>query len=158
MRPIKFRAWVELDATREMMVVVGFEEKDDWTIPFSPTKPGRVIWWNVCTKEGSILSLAESTPPAHNTIRLMQFTGLLDKNGKEIYEGDILKSELGKISEVQWVNENIGVNGGEYGIGYVGWIADFYGDKSDCGLNEWNIEVIGNIYENPELLKEALND
>ena len=70
-------------------------------------------------------------------VELMQFTGLLDKNGKEIYEGDILKYR-GKLSfndppfVVEWQNDD------------ARW-TEFYPSN--------NFEVIGNIYENPELLK-----
>jgi uncharacterized phage protein (TIGR01671 family) len=73
---------------------------------------------------------------------LMQFTGLLDKNGKEIYEGDIIayrdrKDKLMEGIEVKWT----GIMGeqGVYGYGY-----DITPDK--C-------EIIGNIYSNPDLTK-----
>ena len=68
-----------------------------------------------------------------------QYTGLKDKNGKEIYEGDILHL---------W--------GGEYCQGYYEFNQIFtVKDLSDSFyLGECeNIEVLGNIYENPELLK-----
>jgi uncharacterized phage protein (TIGR01671 family) len=87
---------------------------------------------------------------------LMQWTGLKDKNGKEIYEGDILIShyiynvpdnmqystDQKRKSEV--VFENHGFN--------------LYHNKREIiGLNKLHVvshEVIGNIYQNPELLKE----
>ena len=85
-------------------------------------------------------------------LRLLQYTGLKDKNGKEIYEGDICRCwggvefnsyyEYNKIYEVKW-----------QGSGFDMII-------NDCGYG-WNyssgfdyIEIIGNIYENPELLKD----
>ena len=70
---------------------------------------------------------------------LMQFTGLKDKNGKEIFESDLLKDERDKILEVCWGE-------GEWLAGKLALNANnFFEGK--CGF----IEIIGNIYENPEL-------
>jgi len=70
---------------------------------------------------------------------IMQFTDLLDKNGREIYEGDILTGN--KV--VRFGNIDGGYEG-EYGIGFN--VNPFHSEE---------MEIIGNIYENPELLKET---
>ena len=77
----------------------------------------------------------------------MQFTGLLDRNNKEIYEGDIVKQEKW-VSIGKYVN-SIGVV--KYkGINFTSeCIGDWSGSNAE--LNG-NAKVIGNIYENPELI------
>ncbi|MFD1485378.1 YopX family protein [Lacticaseibacillus baoqingensis] len=81
---------------------------------------------------------------------LMQFTGLLDKNGREIYEGDIVKLHqvvLSPDDKIGWV---------EYTAQY-GYSIRF--GKRRCRQSDWatdegaNYEVVGNIFENPELLE-----
>lgn len=68
-----------------------------------------------------------------------QFTGVLDKNGKEIYEGDILEIK----DEGVVFTKVVGFNNGMFGAG--NYTLAFYGED--------NIEIIGNIHDNPELLK-----
>lgn len=102
MREIRFRQWNQ--RRKSFQYGIG-ANKDCWT------SPEYVTW--------------EKYP-------LMQFSGLLDKNGKEIWEGDIWKWVGGLIEEIKWDAD----------------MCCFNIDKSSWG------EVIGSIYENPELLKE----
>lgn len=89
-------------------------------------------------------------------ITMMQYTGLKDKNGKEIYEGDIIKSfypaweELGiKYPKEEYITDVIWDNG-EYRT------KDFSPLYVHVDNEEANVscEIIGNIYENPELLEK----
>lgn len=79
-------------------------------------------------------------------IELMQSTGLKDKNGKEIFEGDIVKMAKDVYSDPTYY-EVIRHRGGAYRL-----------ESNQHGCELWlrhtNCEVIGNIYENPELLEE----
>ncbi len=85
----------------------------------------------------------------YKTKYLMQFTGLLDKNGTEIYEGDIVEWEEHK--DAPHIMEVVAVMGGwdlskadgKY-IAHLGCNGKFFAGQ---------LKVIGNIYENPELLE-----
>jgi hypothetical protein len=70
----------------------------------------------------------------------MQYIGLKDKNGKKIFEGDIVNVNCGDY-------ESIGVVTWEYG-GFL--LPGFVPERM---MNEDDMEIIGNIYENPELLE-----
>lgn len=87
----------------------------------------------------------------NNDIHLMQSTGLKDKNGKEIFEGDILTNGI-DIVDVR-NHETLGfytlVNGREVFFGHGTSIEEFEEDIE--GFTEIT-EILGNIYENPELL------
>ena len=80
--------------------------------------------------------------------QVMQYTCLKDKNGKEIYEGDILTNSYGKIDVVIFYeNGFFGKSKSNMGKNYY-----WYNPLSSDYIK--NKEVIGNIYENPELLKK----
>lgn len=83
---------------------------------------------------------------SHNTIG--QFTGLHDKNGKEIYEGDIVRYSLDDRKDIGY----IGFHALSASFRVVAKHTDF-GIGNRGGLHELALEVIGNIYDNPELLQ-----
>lgn len=80
---------------------------------------------------------------------LSQFTGLLDKQGVEIYEGDILAGCNGSINGTGW-------NWGNYSISFKDGKFDvpLWGTFEHYDSTHW-FEVIGNIYQNPELLEQT---
>ncbi|MCR1994393.1 YopX family protein [Bacillus subtilis] len=82
-----------------------------------------------------------------NVSPLMQYTGMKDKNGREIYEGDIVIDERKNSAEVVFDDGCFCV------IGYLGDLRTHpIRDSLFCGER---FEVIGNIYENPELLEAS---
>ena len=86
-------------------------------------------------------------------IELMQYTGIKDKKGKEIYEGDIV---LIRIDKTNILHKTI------VKFKHGAFIADIISDNDyiylfHFGFNKDDFEVVGNIYENPELL-EGKND
>ena len=83
----------------------------------------------------------------------MQYTGLKDKNGREIYEGDIIRrwgyidrDKQGWIyDEIKWEMIRASDDMGVESVGFIDYEATYPREKG--------IEVIGNIYENKELIK-----
>jgi len=69
-----------------------------------------------------------------------QYTGLKDKNGKEIYEGDIIIDEERYISTISWSDFKFM------------WVDSEFGSLEDVPDD---IEVLGNVHENPELLSAS---
>ena len=87
-------------------------------------------------------------------IELMQYTGLKDKNGNEIYEGDICRWTAPEIFEGEIISYIFVVR---YSDEYLKWIGEnnnLYDDLYDF-TDDRQLELIGNIYETPELLEEV---
>lgn len=107
------------------------------------------VWDNVdyMSKPFTLLDVQRRLTQFTHDCTVMEYTGLTDKNGTEIYEGDICKYKVSvwpnglDYEEVKVVEDlQCSMFDGNYGGGQ-----DFYESISE-------IEIIGNIYENPELI------
>ena len=89
--------------------------------------------------------------PLDNNIELMQYTGLKDKNGVEIFEGDIVKDEHKRLFVIEY-------KFGGFNIVPINCYNDEFswnplGDMQTAGWLNESAEIIGNIYANKELLE-----
>ncbi|HEU6618239.1 TPA: hypothetical protein VV320_002018 [Streptococcus pneumoniae] len=126
----KFRVWDRARNEMNYKVMVGNCDTDDenWTCP--------IIW---IEEEKDWLHFDDYEC-------IMQSTGLKDKNGKEVFIGDIVKCTRGCLHEVYLEKE--------YGGTYIGGMPAVYlkGFGDGYAWMEYE-EIIGNVYENPELLE-----
>lgn len=93
------------------------------------------------------------SPDPEEGIEVMQYIGLKDSKGVEIYEGDIVELDV-EIHEVpKALNRHVVVfRNGAFVCSESGFYFWDYGMDSDEGLSDDTVEVIGNIYENPDLI------
>jgi uncharacterized phage protein (TIGR01671 family) len=98
---------------------------------------------------GMFLPAIESKMYIGGNYEIMQYTGLKDKNGKEIYEGDIVKISgpyfRKSIQEIMLI-------GYDTSRAWFGVVDVLHTVSLSAFDNEKDIEVIGNIYENPDLI------
>jgi len=130
MRMIKFRAWDKINKKMFSPREISFGDEGLGLTVMVQRAPRL---FNECLVHGE-------------NIELMQFTGLKDRNGKEIYEGDIIAGidafDRPVVERVVWDREIEQSCGNGFGAGFV-WTTH---ELDQC-------EVIGNEYEHPELLK-----
>ena len=99
-----------------------------------------------------ICRIVEYTYAYVNPETVGQFTGLTDKNGKKIFEGDIIRAKIedGNHSGFTWPNMQVDFQQGSFCLndrnGYVFCVLGAFAQSV-------TFEVIGNIYDNPELLE-----
>jgi uncharacterized phage protein (TIGR01671 family) len=123
MRSIKFRAWIVKDK--------------EWLNDFSVSTDGEIV------NESNWMMDPEK-------VILMQSTGLTDKNGKDIFEGDVLGGFF-ENGFIKWCDKCKALQYSASGFcfaceGDVHWY--------ELVEDEGTLEVIGNVYENPELLEK----
>ncbi|WP_142917754.1 YopX family protein [Streptococcus gallolyticus] len=122
MGEIKFRAWWEKGKRMLDIATIDFLEKE------------------VKSHANVMYSFDE--------IELMQSTGLVDENGKEVFEGDVLLTYDAELAKVYWDDV------------LAGWFVDFIYETAElsevAGLQSSRsiCAIVGNVYENPELMEE----
>ena len=139
MRDIKFRVW---DKETKHMHICGEDVHDE--ISFE-NETNKAYYYNLQNGCGSLRE--------DSVYILMQYTGLKDKNGKEIYEGDIIfiKGET-KLLDIKGKVEYSNILA-QFIITNTGNIVNEAESLGD--YEEEDIEKIGNVYDNPELLEEG---
>lgn len=121
------------------------------------TEEGKVMYYDVYPFKDDTLLLSYDEVsfdevPASDFI-LMQSTGLKYKNGTEIYEGDIVKFTI--ANGFDYVVDECGIVAYKFGALYV---VNRLGEYLISDIYTNDVEVIGNKYENPELLKGCLGE
>jgi uncharacterized phage protein (TIGR01671 family) len=137
-RPIKFRVW----DTKHKKFLIGIPpmeymlDHDEWS--------HRDIEEDPCVYLNNVFS-----KDFNGRLIFQQYTGLTDKNKKEIYEGDIVKFSrlFEKERQIKELKSFVRFHNGQFGFDLIGFNDMFFTLSDECG-----IEVIGNIFEHSELL------
>lgn len=131
MREIKFRVW-----DNENLEFSNYTNRD----PFFDVSSGKLFFWERTQKEDGSYGGDIILEDLGDRFILQQFTGLYDKHGEEIFEGDIIRGlcDVGPAGEI------------------IQTETVYWNDLNGYQWNYWNldtVEIIGNIFQNPKLLK-----
>ena len=130
MREIKFRAWLKEDRKMEDVKTMDFTDK---TIR--------------CLKKNEFINAYLLRRVSFDDVELMQYTGLNDKNGKEIYENDLISCNKHK-------NIVVFFEGGCFKVKYLRNSITTITCTLNSFLEKYKCKISGNIYENKNLLEE----
>ena len=130
MREIKFRAWIKEDKKMENVKTMDFTDK---TIR--------------CLKKNEFINAYLLRRVSFDDVELMQYTGLKDKNGKEIYENDL-------ISCNKYKNIVVFFEGGCFKVKYLRNSTTTITCTLNSFLEKYKCKISGNVYENKNLLEE----
>lgn len=135
---LKYRVWCEYEIDGK--IETSMESPESW---FLLTQGGK-LW--------SYGPLQKPQPLGKEYIKAIPllYTGLKDLDGEEIYKGDLIQNESGRICEVKWSEKH-----GQWDASVKIIVEN--DNASGFSPEEWHhaVKIIGNIYENSDLLKEC---